>query len=308
MPSFSVLTPSNCFANLIKEFQILLEAQNSPDNTVRNYMKYISDFLSWVNDIKHIDDLDHVFWSDLREYQIFLRESRNLKGNSINQRFCAIKKLYAGILEKQWNNSAIEKVKYDSFHGTVPTSQEMTVLLKSIRSLNDWIMVALMSECGLRVSEVVNVTYSDIRRQRSTLYVKPSKNHEDREVPFPNTLLQVTEHYCRGLSRMPVKEDFLFAGSGKSGHLTEVTVEHRLENYLHQLGWKDRGYTPHSLRRYYGCMQYLAHPDDLPRLSVLMGHRCVSSTMVYIKASAAFKAIDDDCARIDKRLKGISPL
>ena len=167
MSSFSVLTPSNCFANLIKEFQILLEAQNSPDNTVRNYMTYISDFLSWVNDIKHIDDLDHVFWSDLREYQIFLRESRNLKGNSINQRFCAIKKLYAGILEKQWNNSAIEKVKYDSFHGTVPTSQEMTVLLKSIRSLNDWIMVALMSECGLRASEVVNVTYSDIRRQRS---------------------------------------------------------------------------------------------------------------------------------------------
>ena len=78
MSSFSVLTPSNCFANLIKEFQILLEAQNSPDNTVRNYMTYISDFLSWVNDIKHIDDLDHVFWSDLREYQIFLRESRNL--------------------------------------------------------------------------------------------------------------------------------------------------------------------------------------------------------------------------------------
>ncbi|MBQ8094635.1 MAG: site-specific integrase, partial [Clostridia bacterium] len=59
---------------------------------------------------------------------------------------------------------------------------------------------------------------------------------------------------------------------------------------LKKLGWEDRNYTCHSFRKYFGCTQYLAHPDDMPRLAAIMGHSSLSSTMVYIRLAAAFKA------------------
>ncbi|MBQ8093902.1 MAG: hypothetical protein IJ242_10040, partial [Clostridia bacterium] len=58
-----------------------------------------------------------------------------------------------------------------------------------------------------------------------------------------------------------------------------------------------------SFRKYFGCTQYLAHPDDMPRLAAIMGHSSLSSTMVYIRLAAAFKAAMDDFKRVDELMR-----
>ena len=168
-------------------------------------------------------------------------------------------------------------------------------------------MIAIMAYCGLRKEELVCLRFKDIHRERGTLYVAPSKNHEDREVPISPVILDQLARYCHSLPVMPSKEDFIFPGMKDGHHISAETVSNRLDKILSKLGWEDRHYTPHSFRRFFGCSQYLAHPDDLPRLQALMGHRSLSSTMVYIKLAAAFKAMQEDNDRVDNLLKGVVP-
>ena len=303
------LPRSNPFQSEFAEFVDLLQSQNSPESTESNYSSYIRDFLVWVNEDKKISQLDDVKWKDLREYQKFLRVEKGLKGNTINQRFSAIKKFYRAILEKDWNSSAVGSVRYEKFRGPVPISTEVSMIFAHVkRNLSLWIMFAFMAFCGLRAEELVNLTYSDIKRDRMVLYVKPSKNHEDREVPITPYMLDYLTRYVRSMPSMPHSEDYIFPGRIPGTHLTKTTINNRVNDVMEELGWSDRKYTPHSFRRYFGCIQYLMHPDDIPRLASIMGHRQVSSTMVYIKLAAAFKARQEDTSRIDAFLKGESPL
>ena len=163
---------------------------------------------------------------------------------------------------------------------------------------------SILAFCGLRISELVNLTYySDIRRDRKTLYVKKSKGHEDREIPLSPTMIQLFEKYVRAMPKpWPKSSDFIFPGRKPGTHVTTKTIENHLIKTLKIIGWQDRNYACHSLRRYFGCKQYLAHPDDLPRLAAIMGHKSISSTMVYIRLAAAFKAAEEDFVWIDEIL------
>ena len=302
------LPASNPFRPEFEIFTDVLKSQDAPKNTELNYTTYVRDFLVWIYG-KGIADINKVEWQDLRDYQKYLRNDRNLKGNTINQEFAAIKKFYRAVLEKEWNDAAVGSMKYEIFRGTVPITNEVDVILSHTKkNLTLWLMFALLAFCGLRVSELVNLTYSDIRRERMSLYVKPSKNHEDREIPISPAVLDYLTRYVRSLPVMPKKEDYIFPGRKANTHLTAPTINNRVNAVMDQLGWRDRSYTPHSFRRYFGCIQYLMHPDDLPRLSAIMGHRQVSSTMVYIKLAAAFKARHEDIGRIDAFLKGENKL
>lgn len=297
------LSLDNPFCQEYSDFIELLSI--SPDKTIQNYTNYVGRFLDWAYQQKGVTNLDEIIWKDYREYQKLLLSDH--KGNTVNQHFCALKKFYEGILDKQWNSAAVGKVKSDVFRGPTPVQKEVDAILRSIISLNDWLMIALMAYCGLRREELVCLRYCDILRLRGTIYVSPSKNHEDREVPLATAILKVLERYYRMLPDKPGKTDFIFPGMKKGNHMSEETVNNRLDKILSRLSWEDRHYTPHSFRRFFGCSQYLAHPDDLPRLQALMGHRSISSTMVYIKLAAAFKARIEDNERVNSLLEGVIP-
>ncbi|MBR1707214.1 MAG: site-specific integrase [Clostridia bacterium] len=281
------------------EFSELLTSSCYSDGTYHDYMTYIDDFLSWLvtNDKK--GTLAELPWSDLRAYQNYLRESMHLKGSTINQRFCAIKLMMGGIVERTWNDKAVRNLKYETFVGTVPTEAEVVKILSSAPSRRVMLEMALLAFCGPRVSELVRLHWEDIRRERGTLHILPGKNHQDREVPIPTDIFKELEIYCRKLYPKQVKTDFIFGGRCEDGSTSIATIENHLNEITDRLGWKDRGYTCHSLRRYFGCEYYLAHPDDLVSLASIMGHKTVSSTLVYIRPAAAHKARIADNDRIN---------
>ena len=272
-------------------------------STINNYTSYLSRFLAWIEANKDITDLHEIPWSYFREYEGYLQTTDGLKGNTVNQHICAIKKYYEVVMESEWNKSAVPKVKYDQYRGDVPDSNDVVTIISSAPFIDYKLAFSILAFCGLRISELVNLTYSDIRRDRKTLYVKKSKGHEDREIPLSPTMIQLFEKYVRAMPKpWPKSSDFIFPGRKPGTHVTTKTIENHLIKTLKIIGWQDRNYACHSLRRYFGCKQYLAHPDDLPRLAAIMGHKSISSTMIYIRLAAAFKAAEEDFVWIDEIL------
>ena len=286
----------------LSSYRELLEVANLAPNTVKNYMDYVGRFANWLIDTQNSMPLQDVTSRIVREYILHLKD-QSLKGNTINQHVAAIRYLYEGVFSITWNHKAVPVLKYQKISVRVPTTNEVVCLLKSVPEINIWIEISLMAFCGLRIEEVSELRFMDIRRERGTIYVQPSKGREDREVPLPSLILDRLVTYCRMLDH-PKREDYIFPGRKPGTHVTTTTLENHVNRALERIGWQDRGYTCHKLRHHYGCIQYLAHPDDLKRLAVLMGHHSLRSTEVYIQAAASFKNTVESTAQIIEILKG----
>lgn len=293
------ISPNHPYQKDMSNFSDLLQDTGVANSTYNNYMKSVGDFLSWLDSNNKKMPLLELPWTDLREYQKYLQNERHLKGNNVNQQFSAIKMFLVGIVERTWNNKAIPSVKYDTFVGSVPLESEVVTILSNTSSRRELLEISLLAFCGLRISELVRLRWEHIRRERGTLYIIPSKNRESREVPLPTKILKELEIYCRSLYPKQVKTNFIFSGRCENGSVSTMTIENHLNKVTKKLGWEDRGYTCHSMRRHFGCTYYLAHPDDLPSLASIMGHKNVSSTMIYIRLAAAFKSRTVDNERIN---------
>jgi integrase len=75
----------------------------------------------------------------------------------------------------------------------------------------------------------------------------------------------------------------VFAGRD-GGHLTSRHVQRRFEEWLAKAGVRGR-YSPHSLRHTF-AMQLYSKTADVLLVQAALGHRAISSTMVYARASA----------------------
>ena len=59
---------------LVRDYQYHIDAYtqmlrniNSPDNTIRNYVTYMEQFLSWLDKNKEVQDLCEIPWAYFRE-------------------------------------------------------------------------------------------------------------------------------------------------------------------------------------------------------------------------------------------------
>jgi site-specific recombinase XerC len=75
----------------------------------------------------------------------------------------------------------------------------------------------------------------------------------------------------------------VFAGRD-GGHLTPRHVQRRFEEWLRRAGIRGR-YSPHSCRHSFALGLY-EHTGDVLVVQAALGHRAISSTLVYARASA----------------------
>src|SRR5688572_3590010 len=75
----------------------------------------------------------------------------------------------------------------------------------------------------------------------------------------------------------------VFAGRD-GGHLTPRHVQRRFETWLARAGVRGR-YSPHSCRHTF-AMQLYSKTNDVLLVQAALGHRAISSTLVYARASA----------------------
>jgi site-specific recombinase XerD len=147
--------------------------------------------------------------------------------------------------------------------------------LTSKTGLRDRAMIALMAGAGLRVSEVVAVTVSDVfLTQNSTgqraIKIRKGKHHKSRAIVlagWSNWVLECVEAYMNNLGWTPMThaESILFPYSDR-------TAQRAIEQY---------GYNAHDLRRTYAKLcQVSGMPWDALREN--LGHSSVMVTEKYV--------------------------
>ena len=89
------------------EFKKYLTAGKAEASTIKNYLSDLHYFFSWVQNTRHMTDLDYselaeVFsYSLIRSYHEYLRSSTNSE-NTIDRRIATLRKFFLLCIEQRW--------------------------------------------------------------------------------------------------------------------------------------------------------------------------------------------------------------
>lgn len=130
----------------------------------------------------------------------------------------------------------------------------------------------LLKETGMRIGEAWNLEWTDIDEENNTITCEPEKHGMPRQFKVSSKLIVM-------LSALPKINEKVFAGTSVIAHRHNFNQQRtRIAKKLQNLRLNKISF--HTLRHFKAKMEYHKTKDIL-HVKELLGHRQLSSTMVY---------------------------
>ena len=165
----------------------------------------------------------------------------------------------------------------------VDTLKESIDLSKPEGHRNRAIIEVLFS-CGLRVSELVNLQFSQVYADERFLRVF-GKGSKERLVPISELALKEIEYYLPWRNSLKIKsgeEDYVFLNR-RGAHLTRTMILIMLKEQA-QIAGIQKTISPHTLRHSFATA-LLEGGADLRVIQALLGHESIGTTEIYTHLS-----------------------
>ncbi len=141
--------------------------------------------------------------------------------------------------------------------------------------LRDRAMMALMYGCGLRVSEVANLSVKDVDLTRRTLRIF-GKGEKERVVPIAEVICEKTNEFAIAWKEI-VRTGFFTKKNGSS--LTRQRIWEIIKDWKRHLDIQEK-ISPHMLRHTFATL-LLENDIDLRFIQEMLGHSNISTTEIY---------------------------
>ncbi|TEB13586.1 Tyrosine recombinase XerD [Pelotomaculum sp. FP] len=175
---------------LVKMFILYQESRNLSPKTIEWYRYITKNFLDYCNE--HEIKIDTMKTPESRQWVNWLQKNEaDYKGNSINCHIRAVKTMFNYLLEDEYISrnpfAKVSQIKTDKV--IIPTfePEEIKLMLKQFNKnhfadVRDSLIIRVLYDCGLRVSEVTNLKIADVDTEKNLLKVF-GKGHKERFVP-----------------------------------------------------------------------------------------------------------------------------
>lgn len=271
------------FNEMCEDYVIDLEIRNYSQNTIKTYTNIIQNFISYLTMQDNLYD-ERVFLRSFKRYIQHLKRDKGVSQNYIYLVTITIKKflefndidfLYdiefpkrTKALPKSLNEHEVELLIE-----AVDKDKENTKLQKFNKMRNKTIFTILYSS-GLRISELLNLKYSDIDFETRTMRIR-GKGDKDRIVLFDNNAKNVILEY----NKLRDQSNPLLIYNKNGDKLSSRYVEILIKKYAKVAGIKKK-VTPHILRHSFAT-HLLKHGVDIRIIQQLLGHASLSTTQIY---------------------------
>lgn len=164
----------------------------------------------------------------------------------------------------------------------------------TILGQRDKAMLEVMYACGLRVSELVNLSFEQLNMNAGWLQIV-GKGNKTRLIPLGEYAQNALQDYLH-------KRGELLAGKSdcqavflteQGGYMTRHNFWHMIKKYALQAGIKI-SISPHTLRHAFAT-HLVNHGADLRSVQLLLGHSDLSTTQIYTHvATARLQALHEE--------------
>ncbi|MFA5147925.1 MAG: site-specific tyrosine recombinase XerD [Candidatus Omnitrophota bacterium] len=272
----------------IREFMDYLSVERGlSNNTLESYGRDLAKYTVYLKK-DGITDLNKVKRPEIQNFLMSLKDSK-LNASSIARNLVAIKVFHRYLagqrLLKEDVTSVIETPKLWKTLPDVLDEKEVEAILVSPNSrlkqgIRDKAMLELMYATGMRVSELVNLSMTDLHMDMG--FVKClGKGQKERIIPVGSKAKEAIQKYIEKARPRFLKKtgsDALFLtrlGKPMSRQTFWMVIKH----YVRDARIKKR-VTPHTLRHSFAT-HLLQNGADLRIVQELLGHVNISTTQIY---------------------------
>ena len=255
------------------------------DNTLTAYRSDLRAFARWL-DRAAGRDLDEATRADVLGY---LPSFTTSSPRTISRRLSALRRFYAWRLrEGAVLVDPCARVEAPRLGRPLPgtlSEAEVEALLEApdtstALGLRDRAMLEVLYATGLRVSELVSLTPTQVNLRQGVVSVI-GKGGKQRLVPLGEEALGWLERFVGGaraeiLGLRPTEALF---PTRRGGAMTRQAFWHLIKRHAGVAGI-DRGLSPHTLRHAFAT-HLLNHGADLRVVQMLLGHSDISTTQIY---------------------------
>ena len=145
-------------------------------------------------------------------------------------------------------------------------------------------IIEVLFSCGLRVSELVSLKWSQLYAKERYLRIL-GKGAKERLVPISERALKEIENYLVWRNELKIKpgeEDYVFLNR-RGAHLTRTMILIMLKQQADEAGIR-KTISPHTLRHSFATA-LLEGGADLRVIQALLGHESIGTTEIYTHIS-----------------------
>ena len=275
----------------IEEFHSYLEKE-------RGYSEHTC--TSYTHDLQRFDDflVEYFEISNIAVEKIDKQAIRHFLGKefeegfsskTVGRRLASIKSFYKYLIKTEVveNNPSIY-VKTPKSTKPLPNYVDEKLIdalmdappSNTIVGLRDRAILELFYSTGIRLSELINITFRNIDFNSNLMKVV-GKGNKERLIPFGDRAMKAIKNYIAKSGRSLKTADMdapLFVNS-KGERISQRTVQRSVNMYL-RLVTEGEHLGPHTLRHSFAT-HMLDRGADLRAVKDLLGHSSLSSTQIY---------------------------
>ncbi|MBQ6825487.1 MAG: tyrosine recombinase [Clostridia bacterium] len=275
----------------MKDFIALFENylyndKKSSENTVVSYIRDINQFYSYCTskNIKDIAKTDKKFITGYLDFLEKIGKSEATKSRILASLRC----FYRFLLSRGFcETNPVEDFKVKKVERKLPDvldANEILLLLSQpngidYKSIRDKAMLELLYATGIKVSEIIDLTVSDINLQIGIVHLRNGK--KERIIPiYPAAVKSVADYLVnvRPAIVLEENEDKLFTNM-TGQQMSRQGFWKIVKHYAETAGIK-KDITPHTLRHSFAA-HLLENGAKLSDIKEMLGHADLSSTQIY---------------------------
>ncbi len=322
---------------IIEEFKRhMLLIKNRSDGTVSEYENDLLLFLRYITakregieltsdefgaiDIsgKDIDFVRSVTREEIYEFFMYAAQIRRNSARSRARKLSSIKSFYKylTVSMRYFEENPVKNIDTPpSKRNELPkylTVEESMMLLSAVRQdtesktrIRDYAIITLFLNCGMRLSELVNINLSDIDRSFRSMRVI-GKGKKERIIYLNETCREVMEDYLKNRAGdAEIKDKNAFFLSSRHSRISHKTVQWMIYKYLAAAGLENRHFSVHKLRHTAATLMYQTGKVDVRVLKDILGHEQLNTTQIYTHVSdeGMAKAMDENPLNSVKKKK-----
>ena len=298
------------FLNEFLDYSIT--ALNKSPNSVKEYNYDLAMFLKFIklhfnltseedfklikyNDIA-IDTIKKITLNDINAFLAYLAKEYHSKPSTRARKASSIRIFFDYLIEPAGliNENPALKLKTPKLDKRLPKylslddSKKLLDVTANEDNRNfqrDYAIITLFLNCGMRLSELVNININDINFNDCKLNVV-GKGNKERTIYLNKACMKAVSEYLAVRPKEGVKQDkkhsekALFLSERKT-RIGNRTVEDIVSKHLRQACLDTRKYSVHKLRHTAATLMYQYGQVDIRALQELLGHESIATTEIY---------------------------
>ncbi len=256
----------------LKKLSTELKLRGFSPQTAKMYMFYNRKMLEYIK--KQPEEITE---DDIKDFLAYKLSEGSLSNSSIALIKAALKFFYTEMLGK--NISNIKTPKRSNKLPVVLSRDEIKNLIDKTENIKHRLLIELLYSTGLRLSECVNLKYSDLDLNEGIGWVRSGKGSKDR-------IFIISERLRQDILEYTPKN-----GDNGKGHIFSVNgkkMSPRAIQYAIKISAKRAGIEKdvhvHTLRHSFAT-HLLENGADIRKIQKLLGHSNLQTTQIYTQVS-----------------------